>query len=85
MRTFDPIIYRYYLICTYVFLFKGVESEKCPSMQTAIQNEGPKSVEIRSTLADGLAVPTVGYNAFVTVKPLLDKLVCILKIYIGMI
>ncbi|CAH0728496.1 unnamed protein product, partial [Brenthis ino] len=58
-------------------LIYGVESEKCPSMQSAIQNEGPTSVEIRSTLADGLAVPTVGYNAFVTVKPLLDKLITV--------
>lgn len=44
-------------------------------MTIAMKNKEPMSVEIRSTLADGLAVPTVGYNAFATVKPLIDKLV----------
>lgn len=59
---------------SYMFC-KGVETEKCPSMKMAIKNDEPFSVEIRSTLADGLAVPTVGYNAFHTVKPLIDQMV----------
>lgn len=44
-------------------------------MQHAMKQDEPVSVEIRSTLADGLAVPTVGYNAFVTVKPIVDRMV----------
>ncbi|KAG7297895.1 hypothetical protein JYU34_018650 [Plutella xylostella] len=58
-------------------LIYGVETEKCPSMQQAMRSEGPVSVDIRSTLADGLAVPTVGYNAFTTVKPLIDRLITV--------
>lgn len=52
-----------------------METEKCPSMDNAMKNNGPVSVEIRSTLADGLAVPTVGYNAYFTVKNLIDRMV----------
>ncbi|KOB70557.1 Uncharacterized protein OBRU01_15002 [Operophtera brumata] len=48
-------------------LIYGVETEKCPSMREAMEHKQPVSVNIRSTLADGLAVPTVGYNAFVTI------------------
>ncbi|XP_023934762.2 L-threonine ammonia-lyase [Bicyclus anynana] len=58
-------------------LIYGVETEKCPSMKMAIKNEEPFSVDIRSTLADGLAVPTVGYNAFLTVKPLIDQMITV--------
>ncbi|XP_026314655.1 uncharacterized protein LOC113226296 isoform X2 [Hyposmocoma kahamanoa] len=58
-------------------LIYGVETEKCPSMDNAIKNNGPLSVEIRSTLADGLAVPTVGYNAYFTVKHLLDRMITV--------
>ncbi|XP_039757851.1 L-threonine ammonia-lyase-like isoform X2 [Pararge aegeria] len=58
-------------------LIYGVETEKCPSMKMAIKNEEPFSVDIRSTLADGLAVPTVGYNAFRTVKTLIDQMITV--------
>ncbi|XP_049877915.1 L-threonine ammonia-lyase-like [Pectinophora gossypiella] len=58
-------------------LIYGVETEKCPSMKTAIKNDGPVSVEIRSTLADGLAVPTVGYNAYRTVKSVIDRMITV--------
>lgn len=34
-------------------------------------------VDCESTLADGLAVPKVGYNAFVTAAPLIDKMVVV--------
>lgn len=49
-------------------------------MDSAIRNDGPLSVEIRSTLADGLAVPTVGYNAYFTAKPLIDRMVSIFSL-----
>ncbi|KAJ8714086.1 hypothetical protein PYW08_007706 [Mythimna loreyi] len=58
-------------------LIYGVETEKCPSMQSAMKHEEPVSVEIRSTLADGLAVPTVGYNAFATVKSIVDRMITV--------
>ena len=32
---------------------------------------------IGATLADGLAVPIVGYNAFATANPLIDKMVVV--------
>ncbi|XP_031769176.2 L-threonine ammonia-lyase isoform X2 [Galleria mellonella] len=58
-------------------LIYGVETEKCPSMKMALKNNEPTSVEIKSTLADGLAVPTMGYNAFLTAKPIMDKLITV--------
>ncbi|CAH2094552.1 unnamed protein product [Euphydryas editha] len=58
-------------------LVYGVETEKCPSMEVALMKDEPVSVEIRSTLADGLAVPTVGYNAFATIKPLIDRMISV--------
>ncbi|XP_075982865.1 L-threonine ammonia-lyase-like isoform X2 [Anticarsia gemmatalis] len=58
-------------------LIYGVETEKCPSMKQAMNRQGPVCVQIRSTLADGLAVPTIGYNAYVTVKPIVDKLITV--------
>lgn len=44
-------------------------------MKAAMKAGYPVSVDIKPTLADGLAVPMVGYNAFATVQPLMDKLV----------
>ncbi|XP_063367431.1 L-threonine ammonia-lyase-like [Cydia amplana] len=56
-------------------LIYGVESEKCASMTEALNNGQPENVHIRSTLADGLAVPTVGYNAYHTSKSLVDRVI----------
>ncbi|XP_041969462.1 L-threonine ammonia-lyase-like [Aricia agestis] len=58
-------------------LIYGVETEKCPSMTSAMNNLEPTSVEIRSTLADGLAVPTVGYNAFATIDKIVDRMIAV--------
>ncbi|XP_022817918.1 uncharacterized protein LOC111350530 [Spodoptera litura] len=58
-------------------LIYGAETEKCPSMDYAMKHDEPVSVEIRSTLADGLAVPTVGYNAFATVKDCVDRMITV--------
>ncbi|XP_065582889.1 L-threonine ammonia-lyase-like isoform X2 [Artemia franciscana] len=44
----------------------GVESEKCASFTAAKKHGKPVSVRAESTLADGLAVPKVGVNAFAT-------------------
>lgn len=57
------------------FSFQGVESDRCPSFSKALEQGKPTEVPIYSTLADGLAVPLVGYNAFATAAPLIDKMV----------
>ncbi|KAK9694331.1 Pyridoxal-phosphate dependent enzyme [Popillia japonica] len=55
----------------------GVESERCASFSKALKAGKPVNVEIEATLADGLAVPMVGYNAFETARPLIDKMVVV--------
>lgn len=55
--------------------FQGVESERCASFSKALAHDKPVYVPIEATLADGLAVPEVGYNAFETAKHLIDKMV----------
>lgn len=42
----------------------AVESETCPSFTAALEAGEPVTVEVSSTLADGLAVPKVGPLAF---------------------
>ncbi|KAK9504478.1 hypothetical protein O3M35_010801 [Rhynocoris fuscipes] len=61
----------------------GVESDRCSSFSAAISANEPVEVEIKSTLADGLAVPTVGYNAFATAAPLIDKMVVVKEEWIA--
>ncbi|XP_065183163.1 L-threonine ammonia-lyase-like [Sycon ciliatum] len=51
----------------------SVESDKCPSWQAAMDAGHPVATPVGPTLADGLAVPTVGYNAFKTAQKLVDK------------
>lgn len=60
--------------------FQGVESDKCASFSKALEVGQPAPVAIQSTLADGLAVPLVGYNAFATAKNLIDKMVSIRRV-----
>lgn len=63
---------------------KGVESEKCPSFSKALEKGEPVQTFIHPTLADGLAVPMVGYNAFATTVPLLDKMVVVKEEWIAL-
>lgn len=63
--------------------FQGVESERCASFSMARKAERPVYTTIESTLADGLAVPMVGYNAFATANPLIDKLVVVKEEWIA--
>lgn len=63
---------------------QGVESEKCPSFTRALECGGPVPVRIEPTLADGLAVPMVGYNAYVSTIPLLDKMVVVKEEWIAL-
>lgn len=67
------MFYNFYL--NFNNVSQGVESEKCPSMHEALNNGGPITTNLLSTLADGLAVPTVGVNAYATIAPLIDKMV----------
>ena len=60
-----------------------MESEKCPSFYKARKADRPTYTRIDSTLADGLAVPVVGYNAFATANPLIDKLVVVKEEWIA--
>lgn len=62
----------------------GVESEKCPSFTRALEGSGPVHIIIKNTLADGLAVPKVGYNAYATAKPLIDKMVVVKEEWIAL-
>ncbi|XP_043484791.1 L-threonine ammonia-lyase [Leptopilina heterotoma] len=61
----------------------GVESERCPSFHLAREKDKPTFTPTQSTLADGLAVPMVGYNAFATANPLIDKLVVVKEEWIA--
>lgn len=61
-----------------------MESEKCPSFSKAIERGEPVQVKIEPTLADGLAVPMVGYNAFETATPLIDKMVVVKEEWIAL-
>ncbi|ESO89242.1 hypothetical protein LOTGIDRAFT_183268 [Lottia gigantea] len=62
----------------------GVESERCASFSTALEAGHPTYTKASSSIADGLAVPTVGVNAFVTAKPLIDKMVTVKEEYIAL-
>ncbi|XP_065088484.1 L-threonine ammonia-lyase-like isoform X2 [Ochlerotatus camptorhynchus] len=62
----------------------GVESEKCPSFTKALENKAPIYTPNKETLADGLAVPQVGYNAFATTVPLLDKMIVVKEEWIAL-
>ena len=47
-------------------------------------NGGPIHTPIENTLADGLAVPTVGCNAFVTATPLIDRMIVVKEEWIAL-
>lgn len=57
------------------YCFQGVESDRVPSFTRAMEHGSPITVDGKSTLADGLAVPRVGCNAFATAASLVDKMV----------
>ncbi|EGD77250.1 hypothetical protein PTSG_12710 [Salpingoeca rosetta] len=53
----------------------GVESVACPSFSEAMKAGHPVPVEVTSTLADGLAVPTVGATAFHVARSRVNKMI----------
>jgi len=55
----------------------GVEPERAASFAAAIKAGGPVLIEMLPTLADGLAVPRVGDNAFRIARDSIDRLVTV--------
>ncbi|CAD5227633.1 unnamed protein product [Bursaphelenchus xylophilus] len=55
----------------------AVEANECPSFTNAMKQGKAVYTASHPTLADGLAVPTVGINAFATAKDLVDKVVTV--------
>nr|ACI90388.1 hypothetical protein [Philodina roseola] len=55
----------------------SAESEKAPGFLVSMKAGKPAVTECQPTLADGLAVPLVGGNAFATAAPLVDKIVSV--------
>jgi threonine dehydratase len=53
----------------------GVEAERAASFDAALQAGAPIQIAIQRTLADGLAVPRVGDNAFAIARKLVDRTV----------
>ena len=58
-------------------LVVGVEADRCQSMSAALKAGKPTLVPSGATLADGLAVPTVGPRSFETCKDLIDIMVTV--------
>ncbi|CAH0551002.1 unnamed protein product [Brassicogethes aeneus] len=61
----------------------GVESERCASYNAAMESSKPIFTSIGGTLADGLAVPMIGYNAWETSKNIIDKMVVVKEEWIA--
>lgn len=51
----------------------GVEPDACPSFAQAMKVGYPERAGTRPTLADGLAVPTVGASAFALARTVVDR------------
>lgn len=49
-----------------------------------MENGGPIYTKNHATLADGLAVPKVGVNAYATIMPLLDKMIVVKEEWIAL-
>jgi len=55
----------------------GVEPERAASFSSAVKAGAPILIQMLPTLADGLAVPRVGQNAFNLARPLIDRLITV--------
>uniref|UniRef100_A0A8R1UG80 L-serine deaminase n=1 Tax=Pristionchus pacificus TaxID=54126 RepID=A0A8R1UG80_PRIPA len=58
-------------------LVYGIEAETCPSFTRAYEAGHVITEMAGSTLADGLAVPTVGCNSLATARGLIDKMITV--------
>jgi threonine dehydratase len=55
----------------------AVEAENVASFSAALETSKPTKIAMRPTLADGLAIPKVGSNAFQIARPLVDLVVIV--------
>jgi threonine dehydratase len=55
----------------------AVEAENVASFSAALEAGKPTKIAMRPTLADGLAIPQVGSNAFQIAKPLVDLVITV--------
>jgi len=55
----------------------AVEAENVASFSAALKAGSPTKITMRPTLADGLAIPQVGANAFQIARPLVDLIVTV--------
>ena len=55
----------------------AVEAENVASFSAALETAKPTKIAMRPTLADGLAIPKVGWNAFQIARPLVDLVVIV--------
>jgi threonine dehydratase len=55
----------------------GVQSETVPSMKVALENGAPLEITASTTLADGIAVRTVGMTPFAVVQRYVDEIVLV--------
>ena len=55
----------------------GVQTDRLPSMQTALQQQQPVDLPARSTLADGIAVRKAGARTLPLVRKYVDRLVTV--------
>lgn len=62
----------------------GVESECCASFTEALKHGKAVYTKPESTLADGLAVPIVGVNAFATASKIVDKVLTVNENFIAL-
>nr|XP_002129370.1 uncharacterized protein LOC100178137 [Ciona intestinalis] len=65
----------------------GVESQKCPSWTSAVNNGKPLPCPIskqgaKDSITDGLSVIEVGVNSYATAHPLMDKMVTVSEDYV---
>ena len=55
----------------------GVEPQHCRSFEAALKHGQPVKADVKPTLADGLAVPTVGPHAFDVARRYVDDVVAV--------
>jgi threonine dehydratase len=55
----------------------AVEAENVASFSAALEAGKPTKITMRPTLADGLAIPQVGANAFQIARPLVDQTITV--------
>ena len=56
---------------------QGVESDQCDAFRRSYEKKELVTVDVKSTLADGLAVSTMGLRSFNTALPNVDRVVTV--------